>query len=332
MLPASNKGPSENFGFPDVCLTPIGAVPVPIPYPNFAAHAMAVAFVPNVLVGMIPALNLASMIPATTGDEPGVDNWTETGWAKFTMGNPCVFVGMLPGINLACPSVGNKGNCGDAMVVAPGAPNVLYTLAADPAAILARPPIAEERFAEEGVGYLRVEVFSFGLPAAVDAAVRRLEARGMRALVLDLRGCPGGELGSFLDLAADFLPRGAHLVTMTDADGDDLAHRAGRDPAYAFPLAILVDGGTASAAELFAACLSAHGRAVVAGTPTCGKRSGQVLLRDAAGELVPVTAARFSTPASDHAVLDTEGRVVPHLHARDGDALALALAHLSAAR
>src|SRR5262249_54429890 len=103
MLPASNKGPSLNFGSPDVCLTPVGPIVVPIPYPNFAAHAMAVGFVPNVLVAMIPALNPGSVIPMTTGDEPGVAHWTVMGPGTFVAGNPVVFVGGLPGINLTCP-------------------------------------------------------------------------------------------------------------------------------------------------------------------------------------------------------------------------------------
>jgi carboxyl-terminal processing protease len=333
MLPASNKGPSENFGFPDVCLTPVASIPVPIPYPNFAAHAMAVDFVPNVMVGMIPALNLASMIPMTTGDDAGVDNWTYEGLAEFVEGNPCVIVGGLPGICLTCPALGNKGNV-ETAVVAPGAPNVLYTLAEEAASIEARlagPPLAGEGFAAEGVGYLRVNVFSFGLPAAVDTAVCRLAARGMRALVLDLRGCPGGELSSFLELGGDFLPRGAELVTMTDAEGDDLTYRAGRAQAHRFPIALLVDGGTASAAELFAACLAAHGRALVVGAPTHGKRTGQVLLRGASGEVVPVTTARFSPPGCGEGVLDATGRVVPHLAAGAENALALAVSRLAPA-
>jgi carboxyl-terminal processing protease len=328
MLPASHKGPGLNFGSPDVCLTPVGPVIVPIPYPNFAAHAMAVAFVPNVLVAMIPALNLGSVIPMTTGDEPGVAHWTFMGPGTFVAGNPVVFVGGLPGINVTCPALGNNGNCANAMVVAPGAPNVLYTLAREEAesidAQLERPPLVDERMAAEGVGYLRVTVFSWRLPAAFEAAVARLSARGMRALVIDLRGCPGGELTAFLELAGDFLECGAELVTMIDAEGDEVRHCARRAPAHDFPLALLVDGDTASAAELFAACLSAHGRAVVAGAPTRGKDTGQIVVRASSGEAVSLTAARFTPPG---AALDAEGRVVPHLRA--DDPLAAAIHHLN---
>src|SRR5689334_17526415 len=129
MLPASNKGPSLSFGFPDVCRTPVGPVIVPIPYPNFGAHAQAATFSPIVSVAMIPALNQGSIIAMTTGDEPGVAHWTVKGPGTFDMGNPVVFVDMLPAINLTCQTAGNTGNDQPGMVVAPGAPNVLYTLA-----------------------------------------------------------------------------------------------------------------------------------------------------------------------------------------------------------
>lgn len=307
MLPSSNKGPSLNFGFPDVCLTPVGPVIVPIPYPNFGAHAMAVAFSPNVMTAMIPALNLGSVIPLTTGDEPGVAHWTVMGPGTFDVGNPVVNVNMLPGINLTCLTDGNTGNDEPGMVVAPGAPNVLYTLARADHDILDGPPLADEGFAAEGVGYLRIQVFSWRLPAALDGAVNRLVERGMRALILDLRGCPGGELKAFLDLASDFLPRGAHLVSVIDAEGDEVRHRARREPAYSFPLALLVDGGTASAAELFAGCLAAHGRALVIGAPTHGKDTGQILVRGPSGGIEARTAARF----------DRSGPVAPHIPTTD---------------
>jgi carboxyl-terminal processing protease len=111
---------------------------------------------------------------------------------------------------------------------------------------------------------------------------------------------------------------------MIDAEGDELQHRARRAPAHEFPLVLLVDGDTASAAELFAACLSAHGRAVVAGAPTRGKDTGQILVRASSGEAVSITAARFIPPG---APLDAAGRVAPHLPA--SDALAAALEYLN---
>src|SRR5690242_13461047 len=110
MLPASNRGPGLNIGFPDVCLTPVGPVIVPIPYPNFATHAMAAPFAATVFVTAMNGLNQGSIIPMTFGDNPGVAHPTVMGAGTFTMGNPIVIIEGLPGINLLCPTAGNNMN------------------------------------------------------------------------------------------------------------------------------------------------------------------------------------------------------------------------------
>ena len=113
------------------------------------------------------------------------------------------------------------------------------------------------------------------------------------ALILDLRGCPGGELVAALELAGDFLPEGTLLLTATDADGDDTVHRSRHDRPYGFPLVVLVDRRTASAAEIFAGTLQVHRRAVVVGERTYGKGTAQKLLPG------------FSQPSACYATLAT---------------------------
>ena len=286
MLPASNKGPSQSFGAPDVCLTPVGPVIVPIPYPNFAAHAMACVFSTVVTANMLPALNLASIIALTTGDEPGVAHWTIKGIGTFVVGNPVVFIEGLPGIMLTAQTMGNKMNCPTGTVVAPGAPNVLYTLAPEEARSagesdetgesdeerLSGPPLeGEPELLPGGIGLVRARVFSLALPGALHLALERLAAEGMSALVLDLRGCPGGELLAFLEAASDFLPAGARIATLRDAEGDESPRLARGGPWSALTVFCAVDRGTASAAELFAGALALHGRATIVGERTYGK-------------------------------------------------------------
>jgi carboxyl-terminal processing protease len=177
----------------------------------------------------------------------------------------------------------------------------------------------------DGVGYVAIHVFSAAVPALVYSALRALEADGARRVILDLRGNPGGELAAFLELAGDFLPLGALLVTMDDTDGDRTAHRSRRAQAYHWPVAILVDGGTASAAELFAGCLHSHGRAVLVGATTYGKGQGQRLVPALDGSSAQATtAASFTLPHGE--VVDGCG-VCPDIEARlPADQLALALA------
>jgi carboxyl-terminal processing protease len=308
MLPATNRGAGASFGFPDPCLTPVGVAVVPLPYPNIGLHATATGFSVNVVFSGMNALNLLSFIPMTLGDEAGVAHPFIKQAGRFTMGNSVVHVNLVPGICLTCPTSGN--NCNNALgaVLVPSITVVFFTYAgpgsAAPAAApeggppdpwtrplssadleaLARelastgreggPPV-EVRRSAEGVGVLAIRVFSADVPARVHTAVRDLSAEGLSALVLDLRDNPGGEARAFIELAGDFLAPGSHVVTVVDSEGDETVYRSWQERPYRMPLTILVNEGTASAAELFAECLAAHGRATVVGGPTYGKRVGQ---------------------------------------------------------
>ena len=288
MLPASNSGAGMNMGFPDVCVTPMGPVPTPVPYPNMAMNAMAVPFAPNVLVSFVPALNMGSVIPMTLGDQAGVLS-PFMGPGMYAMGNPIVMINALPAINLLCPTTGNNMINPVGAATVPSITNVFYsdasappTGAIDQAGIQelgrALEPPATFALAPDGTALATVPVFSSRLPARLYSAVSRWGRAHVAALVVDLRGCPGGEVMAAIELAGDFLPAGTLVVTATDGDGDETAYRAREGDPYPFPLFLLVDGSTASAAEVFAGALRAHGRAVVIGERTHGKGSAQTLL------------------------------------------------------
>ncbi len=315
MLPASNRGVGMNFGFPDVCLTPTPVGPVPIPYPNIAMNAQAAVFSPIVKVSGVHALNLGSMIAMTSGDEPGVAHWTVKGPGKYIMGNPIVFVDRMPAINLTCPTMGNTGNNALGAVVVPSAVNVFYTYAHSPAAALPHavsaeraaalgdvvlgrvggPPVSATKL-DETIGYVRIAVVTTDIASRFHDAARRLLAEGARALVLDLTGCPGGDLDALVAWAASFLDAGAEIVRIEDAEGDELVHRAELPAAYTMPMVVLVDAGTASAAEILAACLKAHGRALLLGQKTHGKGSAQRLVPGEESAFDYRTAARCAAP------------------------------------
>jgi carboxyl-terminal processing protease len=170
-----------------------------------------------------------------------------------------------------------------------------------------------------------VPVFSCGVPARVYSALHRFGLANVSAVIFDLRGCPGGELASAVDLAGDFLDPGAVIVTATDGDGDDTIHRARHESPHRFPVLLLVDRLTASAAEIFAGALQAHGRAVVVGERTYGKGSAQALLPGfAAPGAHYATVATFTLPNGE----PIEGRgISPDIEVLPGDdALAVARA------
>lgn len=154
--------------------------------------------------------------------------------------------------------------------------------------------------AAPGVGYLRLAHFSARASAEVAAALDTLRGAGARALVLDLRGNPGGTIDEAVAIAGQFLPAGARVTSTkgraagVDRDYDARAPR----PELAWPLAVLVDGGSASASEILAGALQDHDRAVLVGDTTFGKGVAQQIypLRTSLGA-VQLTVSRYLTPS-----------------------------------
>ena len=168
-------------------------------------------------------------------------------------------------------------------------------------AVVSRPSVRRARLidGEEGVGYLHLATFKSGTEKELRLAVRTLDAQGARALIVDLRGNPGGMLLEAIGAAGVFLPRGRVTQTRGRALGATwtyevplLAHHQWRGP-----LAVLIDQGTASAAEVLAAALGRRGRAVLVGQRTFGKGAAQVNVPISGGKgAVCVTVARVYDP------------------------------------
>ena len=131
-----------------------------------------------------------------------------------------------------------------------------------------RTEVTYSGFAGDGVGYVRLGRFLGDASGQVQEAVEALAAEGeLRALVLDLRGNPGGLLNEAVELAGLFLPQGT-LVTATRgrAGGTDNTYRTSTPPVFPdLPVAVLVDAQSASASEIVAGALQDHDRAVVVG-------------------------------------------------------------------
>jgi len=147
------------------------------------------------------------------------------------------------------------------------------------------------------VGVLRVDTFSRGSAAATRTALRRLERQHARALVLDLRGNPGGLLDQAVGVSSLFLRRGASVVSLAGAHKPLRILYSKGGPASSIPLAVLVDRGSASASEVVAGALKDHGRATVVGERTYGKSLVQQIVRLPSGAALKLTVARYLTPA-----------------------------------
>lgn len=153
--------------------------------------------------------------------------------------------------------------------------------------------------AAPGIGYVRLASFGARAGDEVAAALDTLRAAGAKSLVLDLRGNPGGYVEQAVAVAQAFVPEGALVVTtrgrIAPAEKRWVAGKA--RTRVGWPLALLVDRGSASAAEIVAGALQDADRALVVGQSTYGKGSAQetYVLRNNEGALV-LTTAWFHTP------------------------------------
>ena len=172
------------------------------------------------------------------------------------------------------------------------------------------------------VGVIDVDGFARGSAAAAQKAADSLIARGARALVLDLRGNPGGDFSQAVAIVSIFLRPGASVVSLAGAHRPLEIVYAHGGSHVGIPLAVLVDGNSASAAEIVAGALKDHGRATVVGEPTYGKSLVQEIVRLPGGAALKLTVARYLTPAG---VDISRGGVQPDVRSRHALAAALRL-------
>jgi carboxyl-terminal processing protease len=133
--------------------------------------------------------------------------------------------------------------------------------------------------ADRKLGYAQIAQFASATPQELRQAVESLKQQGLRGMILDLRSCPGGMLDSAVSVAKLFLAGGT-IVSLHSRNGTVTTIQA--DPTSGlgdFPLIILVNGQTGSAAEVVAGALQDNRRAVVLGTRTIGKGSVQSLIK-----------------------------------------------------
>lgn len=163
------------------------------------------------------------------------------------------------------------------------------------------------------IGYVRVTQFSEPTGKEFARALNELEKEGMGALVIDLRFNPGGLLSGAVEVAGEFLPGGA-LVAYTEgrsasAQRRYLAPGKGRQ-ARAYPVAVLVNGSSASGAEIVAGALKDSGRALLVGETTFGKGSVQSVVSLPDGSALRMTTAKYFTPGEQPI---HERGVAPHV-------------------
>jgi carboxyl-terminal processing protease len=161
------------------------------------------------------------------------------------------------------------------------------------------PTIAAAAMIGDGTAYIRLQDFAEQTGNDLAAALRRLSANGMRRLLLDLRGNPGGPLDQAIRVSNEFLPRGQMIVyTRGRVPNSDQDYRATERGQYTeVPLVVLANRSSASASEIVAGALQDHDRAVIVGETTFGKALVQSVYRISEGAALALTTARYYTPS-----------------------------------
>jgi carboxyl-terminal processing protease len=160
---------------------------------------------------------------------------------------------------------------------------------------------------ENYIGYIRITQFGERTSDDLENALKKLEAKNVKSIILDLRGNPGGLLDQAVGVCEKFLPRGTLVVS---TEGQNASQKAeyrvtGRSKTRHYPLVVLVNGGSASASEIVAGCLQDLKRAVIIGEQTFGKGSVQSILPLNDGSALRLTTARYYTPS--HRVIHEKG-------------------------
>lgn len=152
---------------------------------------------------------------------------------------------------------------------------------------------------QQKIAYLFVRSFGRNTVDELEEKLKELSTRGMKSLILDLRGNPGGPVYQAVDMADEFLPKGALIVSMR-----------GRNPAYNrdfyasrnnqyenLPLVILINQGTASASEIVSGAIMDNDRGLIVGEDSWGKGLVQTVFPLASDMAVAITTAKYLTPS-----------------------------------
>jgi len=159
--------------------------------------------------------------------------------------------------------------------------------------------ISSARVLPDDIGYIRLTDFSEHTGEQFDDALDKLLKQGIGSLVLDLRDNPGGIIDSAVDVAEPFFRKGELIVYTqgrTPADRDEYRAETDGEPLN-LPVAVLINAGSASAAEIVTGALKDTGRAVVVGERSFGKGSVQSIFKLKNGEGLRLTVARYYTPS-----------------------------------
>jgi carboxyl-terminal processing protease len=191
---------------------------------------------------------------------------------------------------------GKAGTTVRLTVQRPGTPKPLEI------AIVRRPveyEVVESRMMPGHIGYVSLAQFNEMSDPKIERAIRTLEGQGLKGLVLDLRGNPGGLLDAAIDIVSRFVPGGKGAVIIVESQGDREVRKT--DPRKylrrEWPVIVLVNRTSASASEIVSGALKDNKAATILGTTTFGKGLVQTVVPLEDGSACMITTAKYLTPS-----------------------------------
>lgn len=157
-------------------------------------------------------------------------------------------------------------------------------------------PTVESEILEDGIGYIQLIEFDDVTVAQFEKALQEIKEADCKGMILDLRGNPGGNLGAVLDISDMLLEEGLILYT-EDKQGNRQSYNSDASCEWDKPIVVLVDGNSASAAEVLSGALKDHGKATLVGTTTFGKGIVQSVITLKDGSAIKLTVSAYYTPS-----------------------------------
>ena len=148
---------------------------------------------------------------------------------------------------------------------------------------------------EEGIGYIQIQEFDDVTVDQFADALATCKGSGMKGLILDLRGNPGGNLSTVCEISRRILPKGM-IVYTEDKYGKREEYTCDGEHPLGMPLVVLVDANSASASEILAGAIKDYGIGTLVGTTTFGKGIVQRILKLSDGSAVKLTVSKYYTP------------------------------------
>ena len=161
------------------------------------------------------------------------------------------------------------------------------------------PTVPASFMVDNAVGYIRLQDFGENTDRDLKRALRDLTGKGMRRLLLDIRGNPGGPLDQAIKVSNEFLPKGKMIVyTRGRVANSDTDYHANEEGAFTdVPIVMLANRDSASASEIVTGALQDHDRAYIVGETTFGKALVQSIYRISGGAGLALTTAHYYTPS-----------------------------------